>query len=89
MKIIRKKWNKDSLIEFLGIKKLFDENPKCQVLCRDDGCLFEIELRECNLSYTDIGEGESVWEAYWTCECPVCGEEIILTKRDFRLGNHT
>lgn len=89
MKVLRKTWDKDSLIDFLGVGKLYDANPKCDVLCHNDGCMFEVELRECNLSYTDIGDDFVSYEAYWTCECPVCGEEIILTKRDFKIGEHT
>lgn len=91
MKVIRKKWTKDSLIEFLGVKHLYDANPKCKILCHNDGCLFEVELRECNLSYVDISHGleDAKWEAYWEYACPVCGEMYEITKRDFKLGKRT
>ena len=89
MKIIRKKWTKDSLIEFLGVKDLYDANPECKCLCHADGCLFTVNLRECNLSYVDIGKDTPKYEAYWEYACPVCGEVFEITKRDFRLGERS
>ena len=87
MKIKIKTWNKDSLIKFLHVEDYYEKNPTCEVLCHNEGCLFEVMLKECNLSYLNIGEkGDVVWEAYWTCECPRCGSEIIITKLNFDEG---
>lgn len=90
MRIKRKTWTKDSLIQFLGVESFYETNPKCEVLCHNEGCLFEVELKECSLSYLDIGDdGEHEYEAYWTCNCPRCDKEIILTKENFEDGNKT
>ena len=87
MKIKRKTWDKNSLIKFLDVQNYYDRNPTCEVLCHNEGCVFEVELKECNLSYMDIGEkGNHIWEAYWTYECPRCGAEIIITKLNFEEG---
>lgn len=86
MKVLRKQWTKDSLIDFLGIRKLYDSNPSAEVLCQNDGCLFEISVRECEMSYMNMSDThlKDDYMPYWTVKCPRCGEEIILTESKFK-----
>ena len=87
MKVIRKQWTKDSLIEFLGIKKLYDANPSAEVLCQNDGCLFKVSVRECELSYMNMSNSTLYDEymPYWTVKCPRCEEKIVLTESKFNI----
>lgn len=88
MKIKRKSWTKDSLISFLNVKELYDKNPSCEILCVDDGCVFEVELKECDLNFLDVSDDDhpKEYEPYWTYNCPKCDKRFVITRLDFKTG---
>lgn len=86
MKVIRKGWDKKSLLEYLKLQKFYDKNLSAEVLCQNEGCLFEVNVHECNISYElrKNSEGKMVPIPYFQIECPICLDKITLVESDFK-----
>lgn len=85
MKIIRKGWDKKSLLEYLNLQKFYDKNPSAKVLCQNEGCLFETNVHECEISYElcEDENGKMIPIPYFQIECPICLDKITLIESDF------
>ena len=85
MKVLRKAWDKKSLLEYLDLTEIYEKNPTAKVICQNEGCLFEVSMRECKISYElhETAEGLEEPVPYFTTECPVCLSEIVLIEPDF------
>ena len=86
MKVIRKGWDKESLLKYLNLTKFYDKNPSAEVLCQNDGCLFEVSVHECDISYElrRMSDGKIIPIPYLQTECPICLDKITLIESDFK-----